>query len=122
MTVAQRSGASTAQSILFGLLGVLIGASLAACSLPTSPNTIGSSIDIDFNLATQSVLRIDFAGNDAAKVKLLNVPVGQLYMAKANVSGTAAAASSTGSVASFAAVREAAARARGRGPAGHSDG
>ena len=94
-----------------GLLGAFAGASFLACSLPTTPS-VGSSIDINFDLSAQSTLKIDFAGKDAAKVKLLNVPAGHLYMAKANVSGTAAAASNTGSVASFAAVREAAA-ARG---------
>ncbi|MFA5851236.1 MAG: hypothetical protein WC820_00915 [Spirochaetales bacterium] len=111
MTAAKKSGASAARSVLMGLLGALVGALLAACSLPTTP-TIGSSIDINFDLSAESVLKINFAGNDAAKVKLLNVSAGQLYMAKANVSGATAAASNTGSVASFATVREAAA-ARG---------
>lgn len=94
-----------------GLLGALAGASLLACSLPTSP-TIGGSIDINFDLSAQSALKINFQGYDTARVKLVNVPSGQLYLAKANMSGTVAAASNTGSVASFAAVREAAA-ARG---------
>lgn len=117
MATARQLGASRARSVLIGLLGVLAGAALAACSLPTTPNTSGTSIDINFDLATQSVLRIDFGGNDEAKVKLVNVPAGQLYLAKANVSAAAVAASGTGSVASFAAVREAAGGAAGRAAA-----
>ena len=109
----QRFGRATVERLaLAGLLSIGFWAFLSACSLPTSPNTFGTSVAITFDLSTQSALKIDFAGKDAAKVKLVNVPAGQLYMAKANVSGTAAAASNTGSVASFAAVREAAA-ARG---------
>jgi len=101
MTAAKKSGASAARSVLMALLSALVGALLAACSLPTTP-TIGSSIDINFDLSAESVLKINFAGNDAAKVKLLNVPAGQLYMAKANVSGASSRfITPSGSVISF---------------------
>jgi len=95
MRATRQSDARAALFVLTGLLGALAGTALAACSLPTSP-TIGSSIDINFDLSAQSALKINFQGNDAAKVKLVNVPAGQLYLAKANVSGTAAAASIRG--------------------------
>ena len=112
MTAEKRSlGSAVTKIALLGLLSSLLWVSLGSCTPVTVVGGAGTSVDVDFDLAAQSVLRINFGGADAANVRLVHVPVagGQLYLGKANVSGSAAAAAATGSVASFAAGRAAAA-------------
>ena len=97
MTALKRSpGITAARFALVGLLGGTLWVALGSCKLPTTNGNGGTPIDIDFNLATQTTLAIDFTGADSANVRLLNVAPGQLYLAKANLSVSTATAAATG--------------------------
>lgn len=109
MTMNGRSPGITAARIVFlGLLGGFFWVSLWGCNPSVGSGDTGTSIDVDFNIATQAVLRLDCGTSDSANVRLLNVAAGQLYLGKANVSGSTASAANTGLVASFASERVAA--------------
>jgi|GEM_PF-1454351 len=58
----------------------------------------GGSADFELDLSAQSVLKLDFGDKTSLSVKLKNVPAGQLYLGKSNVSTLVADAAATGKV------------------------
>lgn len=73
---------------------------IAEISCNGTVNT-GETADIEMDLSTESVLQLDFGNKDTLAVNLKNVPAGQLYLGKANVSTAVADASTTGKVISL---------------------
>lgn len=56
----------------------------------------GGTADVELDLATQSVLKLDFGDKISLSVKLKNVSAGQLYLGKTNTSTQVADAAATG--------------------------
>jgi len=106
MTALKRSSGIAATGFaLMGILGGFLWASLSGCAPVVPLANGGGTADFDFDLSTQSVMRLDFGAKDTVSVKLVNVPAGRLYLGKANISRSVTAATVTGLVSSFAAGR-----------------
>ncbi|HEY9054240.1 MAG TPA: hypothetical protein VIO60_05420 [Rectinemataceae bacterium] len=75
-----------------------------ACDGPGGGTDPDPEADVEMDLSTTSVLRLDFGEADTLTIALKNVPGGRLYLGKANDSTVAALAAGTGGVVAAAGV------------------